>query len=142
MLNYQVVDGEITFRWDDDETISGYRTHSLHTPKWIEDPALKAIAEAIKLLCIPGAQTSYRSHFRSGKHIFDHVVKLRLRFPPADDGWNNFIVTHYAIHLTDITNKPETRFAQWTNLANLYKALRRVGFIPINTSFQMHQPKA
>jgi len=133
MLNYQVVDGEITFRWDDDETISGYRTHSLHIPKWIEDPAIKAIAEAIKLLCIPGAQTSYRTHFRSGKHIFDHVLKLRLRFPPADDGWNNFIVTHYATHLTDITNKPETRFAQWSYLANLYKALKRVGFIPINT---------
>lgn len=133
MLSYQVSDGKITFRWDDDETISGCRTHELHIPPWAEDSAVKDIAEALKLLCITGAETSYRRQFGSGRCIFDHVAKLRLKFPPADDGWNNFIVTHYATHLTDITNKPKTRFAQWSNIAILYKSLRRAGFIPTNT---------
>ncbi|MDI3275778.1 hypothetical protein [Pseudomonas sp. AL03] len=133
MLSYQIGDGKITFRWDDDETVSGYRTWSTHAPTWIEVSELKAIAEVVKLLCVTVAERSYSAHFLYSRCIFDHVAKLRIKFPPADDGWNNFIVTHYATHLTDISNKPKTRFAQWSGIANLYKALRRAGVIPINT---------
>lgn len=132
MLSYQVGDGKITFTWDDDETIRGYRISAIPTPSWIDNSALEPIAETIKLLCITGANTSYSGHFRAGKYIFRHVTKLRLKFPPEAEGWSNFLLTHYSNHLTDTTTKFKTRSDHWSAVAFLYKALKRNGFIPDN----------
>jgi len=128
MLNFQIGNGKITFKCD--ETVRGFRSRSVHAPAWVEDSALISVAEVVVLLCTKGAKTSYIGRFDAAKFILSHVAKLRLSFPPVDDDWNNFIVTHYATHLTDATSQPKTRFASWSAVANIYKALKRSGFIP------------
>lgn len=133
MLSYQVQDDRITFKWDDDECIRGYRTATIHTPVWVEKQVLDKVAEAVRVLCITGAETSYSGRFRASKYIFNHITKLQLKFPPAEDDWNNFILTHYSHHLYNKDHKPKTRFDHWSAVAFVYKKLRRDGFIPEDT---------
>lgn len=133
MLSYQVYDDRITFKWDDDETIIGYRVANILTPSWVDKSAVERVAEGMRLQSITAAQTSYTGYFRAGRYVFKHITKLCLKFPPVNDEWNNFILTHYSTHLTDKTYKPKTRFDHWSAVAILYKALRRSGFIPENT---------
>lgn len=133
MLTYQVQDDRITFKWDDDECIRGYRTSTIHTPSWVGKEVLNKIADAVRVLCLTGAKTSYLGRFRASKYIFNHITKLRLKFPPAEDNWNNFILTHYSHHLYNKDHKPKTRFDHWSAVAFVYKKLRRDGFIPEDT---------
>jgi len=129
MLSYQVGENKIIFNWDDDETISGSRHTIITTPTWVDESTLAHVAEAIRVLCLTGAQTSYSGHFRAGKYIFRHVIKSALKFPPGADDWGNFILTHYGAHLADESYKPKTRLDHWSAVAFLYKKLQRSGFI-------------
>ena len=133
MLTYQVQDDRIIFKWDDDECIRGYRISTIHTPSWVDKEVLYKVADAVRVLCITGETTSYSGRFRASRYIFNHVTKLRLKFPPAEDDWSNFILTHYSHHLYNKDHKPKTRYDHWNAVAFVYKKLRRDGFIPEDT---------
>ncbi|MDD0999937.1 hypothetical protein M5G20_29295 [Pseudomonas sp. TNT2022 ID1044] len=130
MLTYQISTERITFQWDDDEAIREVRTGSIKIPEWVMPEKIIPVAEAIKTLCLGGAESSYPGFFDAGRNIFKHVVKNQVAFPPATDGWDNFLLTHYASHLARTELAFKTRTDQWCAIAGLYRKLRSTGFIP------------
>lgn len=130
MLTYQISTERITFQWDDDEAIREVRTGSVKIPEWVMPVKIVPVAEAIKTLCLGGAESSYTGFFNAGRNIFKHVVKKQIAFPPETDGWDNFLLTHYASHLARTELAFKTRMDQWCSIAVLYRKLRSSGFIP------------
>ena len=130
MLTYLISNESITFQWDDDEAIREVRTGSVKIPEWVVPEEVVQVAEAIQTLCLGGAESSYPGFFNAGRNIFKYVVKNQLSFPPATDGWDNFLLSHYASHLAKTQLQFKTRMDQWCAIAVLYRKLRSSGFIP------------
>jgi hypothetical protein len=130
MLTYQISTEGITFQWDDDEAIREVRTGSVKIPEWVMPEKIVPIAEAIQTLCLGGAESSYKGFFNAGRNIFKHVVKGQIPFPPENDRWDNFLLTHYATHLARTELAFKTRMDQWCSIAVLYRKLQSSGLIP------------
>jgi len=130
MLTYRISNEKITFQWNDDEAIREVRTGSIELPAWVMSEKIVPVAEVIRSLCIGGKESSYPGFFKAGRNIFKHVVNRQVEFPPATDGWDNFLLTHYASHLAKTDLEFKTRMDQWCAIAVLYRKLRSNGFIP------------